>query len=194
MDRALGEASSGARRHLRGPTVRPAAVGGTAFVFCGELDRLAPGPYHCSSSQRGRACPHRLVAQDIWFSARKPGFDSPWGYLLETCPEWDEARSLSSAGRALRSHRRGRWFESSSDHGAVFLPRPFPWVAGFEAPGRSAAVEWVRDRRAAQPLRNETPPCREPRACRARGSRAPGSGSASAIRAPSLQAEGSACC
>ena len=26
-------------------------------------------------------------------------------------------RSLSSAGRALRSHRRGRWFESSSDHG-----------------------------------------------------------------------------
>lgn len=25
-------------------------------------------------------------------------------------------RSLSSAGRALRSHRRGRWFESSSDH------------------------------------------------------------------------------
>ena len=26
-------------------------------------------------------CPHRLVAQDVGFSARKPGFDSPWGYL-----------------------------------------------------------------------------------------------------------------
>ena len=24
--------------------------------------------------------PHRLVAQDIWFSAREQGFDSPWGY------------------------------------------------------------------------------------------------------------------
>ena len=26
-------------------------------------------------------CPHRLVAQDPWFSARRRGFDSPWGYL-----------------------------------------------------------------------------------------------------------------
>ncbi len=25
-------------------------------------------------------CPHRLVAQDTWFSARRPGFESPWGY------------------------------------------------------------------------------------------------------------------
>ena len=25
--------------------------------------------------------PHRLEAQDVGFSARKPGFDSPWGYL-----------------------------------------------------------------------------------------------------------------
>jgi hypothetical protein len=24
--------------------------------------------------------PHRLVAQDVGFSVRKPGFDSPWGY------------------------------------------------------------------------------------------------------------------
>jgi hypothetical protein len=26
--------------------------------------------------------PHRLVAQDVAFSARKPGFDSPWGYAV----------------------------------------------------------------------------------------------------------------
>ena len=27
--------------------------------------------------------------------------------------------SLSSVGRALRSHRRGHWFESSSDHHVI---------------------------------------------------------------------------
>src|SRR5262249_11170505 len=29
-----------------------------------------------------RTRPHRLVAQDVGFSVRKPGFDSPWGYLF----------------------------------------------------------------------------------------------------------------
>ena len=31
---------------------------------------------------RSQRRPHRLVAQDVGFSARKPGFDSPWGYMV----------------------------------------------------------------------------------------------------------------
>src|SRR5262245_55889260 len=34
-----------------------------------------------SRSQDNSPRPHRLVAQDVGFSVRKPGFDSPWGYL-----------------------------------------------------------------------------------------------------------------
>jgi hypothetical protein len=30
----------------------------------------------------GKPRPHRLVAQDIGFSVREQGFDSPWGYFL----------------------------------------------------------------------------------------------------------------
>lgn len=59
-----------------------------------DLTHLSPSPLtHQSSSAsltltRSRhapiihspRCPHRLVAQDIWFSARGQGFDSPWGY------------------------------------------------------------------------------------------------------------------
>ena len=56
---------------------------GPFYLFNGllELDRLIFDDYHSSPSNRGSFfCPHRLVAQDTWFSARKPGFDSPWGY------------------------------------------------------------------------------------------------------------------
>ena len=34
--------------------------------------------------------PHRLVAQDVGFSVRKPGFDSPWGYCNGQSLGWFE--------------------------------------------------------------------------------------------------------
>ncbi len=40
-----------------------------------RLDTRGP-----AAKSSGVARPHRLVAQDVGFSARKPGFDSPWGY------------------------------------------------------------------------------------------------------------------
>ena len=41
-----------------------------------RLDTRGP-----AAKSSGVVRPHRLVAQDVGFSARKPGFDSPWGYL-----------------------------------------------------------------------------------------------------------------
>lgn len=41
--------------------------------------------------------PHRLVAQDIGFSVREQGFDSPWGYLgqLRSLGKRDDCRRNS---------------------------------------------------------------------------------------------------
>ena len=53
---------------------------------------------------KGETGPHRLVAQDIWFSARKPGFDSPWGYGQRPVRRWGtrgDARVAQPAERVL---------------------------------------------------------------------------------------------
>ena len=50
--------------------------------------------------------PHRLVAQDVGFSARKPGFDSPWGYSGPVSDH--EAVQPASAGCTAFFTRSGR--------------------------------------------------------------------------------------
>lgn len=68
--------------------------------------------------------PHRLVAQDVGFSVRKPGFDSPWGYSAANrtdcqrraakCTNWHLSLVLpgflitSSCGLRLAAIRRVR--------------------------------------------------------------------------------------
>ena len=44
--------------------------------------------------------PHRLVAQDVGFSVRKPGFDSPWGYMFK-CTVFARSRKVQRE-RTLR--------------------------------------------------------------------------------------------
>ena len=108
------------------------AVRTERFGFDNEGNLSPPeNPYSLSAPRRRRR-PESCGATHRRRGTRTPPSSSGLGYLVlsqETGVRFPVgvlgrlvggyvglSRSLSSVGRALRSHRRGRWFESSSDH------------------------------------------------------------------------------